>query len=119
MLSKEDIEHFRATAPKPKPKPQLMVEPASAQTIANAKARPDKVKIVTESDDGVAVIDRPRRSGVVEVLEVDGNGRPKLVRCWDATTRELTTMRFEDGYPPRAGAVSAYNPIDALKGHDQ
>ena len=101
---------------KPKPKPQIMGEPVNPQTIANAAARPDKVRIVTETDAGVPMIDRLRRTEVVrDVLEVDAQGRPKLVETYDPETNSRGTAEFNQGYSPKGGVVHSYNPLDALK----
>ena len=100
---------------KPKPKAQIMGEPLNPQTLANAAARPDKVRIVTETEAGVSVIDRLRQNTVREVLAVDDQGRPKLVRTYDHKTNSYGTVEFEQGYAPKSGVVSAYDPLDALK----
>jgi hypothetical protein len=61
--------------PKPKPVPELRAR-VSEKLADAARANPGSVRVIAEGGDGVTVIDRPRRSDIVEVLEVDGDGRP-------------------------------------------
>ncbi len=63
------------------------------------------------------MIERPRRTEVVEVLAVDREGRPSLGRRHDLVTNEWTTVEFEGGYR-KSGAVSDYNPLDRLARKD-
>jgi hypothetical protein len=52
---------------------------------------------------------------LIEVLEVDREGRPALARRIDCETDERSIVEYENGYRPQAAAVSDYNPLDALK----
>jgi hypothetical protein len=100
---------------KPKPKPALSLD-VSERTAANARARPEAVRVVTTGEDNTTFIDRPRRTEVLEVLEVDGQGRPAVAQRYDALTGEWGTVEFEQGYRRPGGAVSDYDPMSRLRG---
>ena len=104
-----------------KPKPKLQVTAELSPKVAEAvKANPAslQVRVYAEAQDGTAVVERPRRTEAIEVLEVDGEGRPKLARRHDFATNEWTTVEFDQGYR-RSGVVSDYNPLDRLKRGDR
>jgi hypothetical protein len=97
-----------------KPKPAL-VATVSEQLAAKAKANPDKVRISVSGDDNTVVVDRPRRTEVIEVFEVDSEGRPARARRYDALTGEWGTVEFDQGYRQPNGTVSEYDPLAALR----
>jgi hypothetical protein len=76
-----------------------------------AKANPEGVRVSVRAADDTVVIDRPRRTEVIEVLEVDGEGRPKVARRIDCMTGEAGMIDFVGGYRQPACAVSDYDPI--------
>jgi hypothetical protein len=80
----------------------------------------------------VTIIERPwekRPPSTTVVIEVDGQGRPKLAYGFDRETQSYGTVQYEGGYGPptpntkaaemRAGAKHEYNPLDALRGNDE
>jgi hypothetical protein len=76
---------------KPKPKPQITAE-VSPQTAEAVKANPQSLRLSAHSADGVTVIDRPRLFSVLEVLEVDAQGRPPLGRSYDPATNSTRSL---------------------------
>jgi hypothetical protein len=94
---------------KPKPKPQITAE-VSPQTAEAVKANPQSLRLSAHSADGVTVIDRPRLFSVLEVLEVDAQGRPPLGRSYDPATNSYAFVRYAAGYQ-RDGLERDYNPI--------
>jgi hypothetical protein len=50
----------------------------------------------------------------VEVLSVDAEGRPALVRKFDSETG-MGVVEFVRGYRPEGRVEHVYNPLDALK----
>jgi hypothetical protein len=107
-------EPFKRVSPKPKPKFEVEVTPRMAEA---AKANPASVQVRVSADaaDGTTVIERVRRTELIEVLEVDREGRPSLARRIDCATGERSMVEFDQGYRQQPGAVSDYNPLDALK----
>jgi hypothetical protein len=103
---------------KPKPKPMLSLEVGEKLAEA-AKANPDSVRVSAKSDEGVTVVDRPRRTEVLEVLEVDGQGRPALAQRYDSSTGAWGIVEFQQGYRRRPGATSDYDPLSRLRGDGQ
>jgi len=117
-LTEEQIREWRAQRPPlilRKPRPAL-VTPVSPKLLEAVKANPGSVRVTAKAEDGTTVIERPRRSDVVEVLEADAQGRATRARSYDPTTGEHGTIEYEGGYRRPAGAVSNYNPLDGLKG---
>jgi uncharacterized membrane protein len=53
-----------------------------------------------------------------EVVEVNGEGQPKLARVRDRETNAVGVIEMVGGYRAPSGAVSAYDPMDALKRDD-
>ena len=102
---------------KPKPKPAIvaMVSEKFAEAV---KANPESVRLSAKAADETVVVDRPRRTEAIQVLEVDAEGRPALARRHDLATNEKHLVEFEGGYR-RTGVVSDYNPMDALKRGDE
>ena len=56
-----------------------------------------------------------RQSDIVEVLEVDAQGRVAVARTCDAATNSYGVVEFNQGYRAQPGAVKDYNPISALR----
>jgi hypothetical protein len=50
-----------------------------------------------------------------EVVEVNGEGKPKLARVRDRETNAVGVIEMVGGYRAPSGAISAYDPMDALK----
>jgi hypothetical protein len=69
----------------PKPKPAL-VATVSEKLAEAAKANPESVRVSARAADQTVVVDRPRRTEVLEVLEVDVEGRPARARRLDVLT---------------------------------
>jgi hypothetical protein len=98
-----------------KPKVVATVSPKMAEAI---KANPTSVRISARAADETVVVDRPRRTDVLEVVEVDREGRPAKVRRMDCATGEVSVLDFVEGYRQAPGAVSVYDPLAALKGNE-
>lgn len=77
------------------------------------KANPEGVRLSVKAADDIVVVDRPRRTEVIEVLEVEGC-RAKLAPRHDLATNEKHLIEYEGGYR-RTGVVSDYNPMDGLR----
>ena len=108
-----------------------MVAPVSDRMAKAIEANPTSLRLGAQAEDGVYFVERPderRPRSQVVVVEVDEEGRPKLVGQWEPTTNGFGTVRWEGGYGPptpgtkaeeiRAGARHEYNPLDALRGRD-
>jgi hypothetical protein len=98
-----------------KPKVVATVSLKMAEAI---KANPTSVRISARAADETVVVDRPRRTDVLEVVEVDREGRPAKVRRMDCATGEVSVLDFVEGYRQAPGAVSVYDPLAALKGNE-
>ena len=107
----------RRKPPQAKPKPAL-VTTVSEKLAAAVKANPESVRVSATAEDETVVVDRPRRSEVLEVLEVDAEGRPARARRYDALTAEWGIVDFNQGYRQPAGAVSNYDPLARLRGDE-
>ena len=107
------LEEIRARAEEEaKPKFVASVSPKMAEAI---KANPGSL-CLNAKDAGGDVIDRPRRTEIIEVMDeptVDG----KLRRAWrtDCATGERSVIEFVDGYRQPPGAAHVYDPLAALK----
>jgi hypothetical protein len=66
-------------------------------------------------EDDMQAVARVRPREIVEVLAVDAEGRPKRARVVDCATGEAGFADFQNGYRRGPGALSNYNPLDALK----
>lgn len=99
-------------------KPKLEVRAAITPKMAEAiKANPATLRVSAKASDDTVVIDRPRRTEIIEVLEVDGATRPAFARRYEAATGEWSTVEFDGGYRRRPGAQSDYDPFArGLKG---
>jgi hypothetical protein len=102
-----------AAAEAAKPKIVATVSPKMAEAI---KAHPESLRLSVNVADEPAVIDRPRRTEVLEVLEVDANGRPSRVARFECATGQTSVLEYAGGYRQPSGAVSNYDPFLALKG---
>jgi hypothetical protein len=97
-----------------KPKIVATVSPKIAEAI---KHDPGSVRISAKAADETVVVDRPRRVEVMEVLEVDREGRPARVARFDCATGERSVLNYVEGYRPAPGVISTYDPLAALKGN--
>ena len=108
------LEEIRARADEAaKPKIVASVSQKMAEAI---KANPGSLRLNAKDADDTPVIDRPRRTEVIEVMDeptVDG----KLRRAWrtDCATGERSVIEFVDGYRQPPGAAHVYDPLAALK----
>jgi hypothetical protein len=98
-----------------KPKVVATVSPKMAEAI---KANPGTLRVSAKGADETVVVDRPRRTEMLEVLEVDREGRPSRVACFDCATGERSVLEYVGGYRQPIGAVSVYDPFAALKGNE-
>lgn len=101
-----------ARAEAAKPKLEVAVSPKIVEAV---KANPTSLRISARAADGTTVIDRPRQTEVIEVLEVDAEGRPALARRFDVATNAWGLCEYREGYRQPAGAVSDYSPLSALE----
>jgi hypothetical protein len=97
-----------------KPKIVAAVSPKMAEAI---KTNPGSLRLSARAVDETVVVDRPRRTEVLEVLEVE-EGRPSRVKRLDCMTGEVSVENWVGGYRPPSGAISTYDPFSALKGND-
>jgi hypothetical protein len=97
--------------PKPKPRIELEVSPRIAEAV---KADPRGVRVSAKAE-GVALVERARPTEIIQVLEVDEAGRPKLSRRIDCATGEASLVEYRDGYRQAPGAQHEYDPFAALK----
>lgn len=108
------LEEIRARADEAaKPKIVASVSQKMAEAI---KANPASLRLNAKDADDTPVIDRPRRTEIIEVMDeptVDG----KLRRAWrtDCATGERSVIEFVDGYRQPTGAAHVYDPLAALK----
>jgi hypothetical protein len=108
------LEEIRARADEAaKPKIVASVSQKMAEAI---KANPGSLRLNAKDADDTPVIDRPRRTEIIEVMDeptVDG----KLRRAWrtDCATGERSVIEFVDGYCQPPGAAHVYDPLAALK----
>jgi hypothetical protein len=95
-----------------KPKLTLNVSPRIVEAV---KADPDSVKVAVKSTDETVVVERARPREIIEVLEVDGMGRPKLLRRVDCATGDVGLIEMGGGHRLQPGARHEYNPLDGLE----
>ena len=72
-------------AAKPKPAIVAVVSEKMAEAV---RANPQSVRLSARAADDTVVVDRPRRTEAIEVIEVDREGRPALALRHDFTTNE-------------------------------
>jgi hypothetical protein len=102
-----------AAAEAAKPRVIATVSPKMAEAI---KANPASLRLNAKDADDTPVIDRPRRTEVIEVMDeptVDG----KLRRAWrtDCATGERSVIEFVDGYRQPNVVAHVYDPLAGLK----
>ena len=97
-----------------KPKLIAAIPPKMADAI---KANPTSLRLSVRAEDETVVVDRPRRTEVMEVLEVDAQGRPSRAR-FECATGERSVLDYVEGYRQAPGAISTYDPLAALKGSE-
>jgi hypothetical protein len=105
----------KAAAEAAKPKVVATVSPKMAEAI---KANPTSLRVSAKGADETVVVDRPRRTEVMEVVEVDAGGRPARVRRFDCASGETSVLEYVGGYRQPPGAVHVYDPFAALKGNE-
>jgi hypothetical protein len=105
-----------AAAEAAKPKIVAAVSEKMAEAI---KANPTSVRISAKGADQTTVVDRPRKTEVLEVVEVDGQGRPSRVARFECATGERSVLEYVEGYRQPSGVQSVYDPLAALKGHGE
>ena len=108
-----EAERLAAEAAKPKP---AVVAVVSEKFAEAARANPESVRVYARATDDTTIVERPSR--IVEVLEVDAQGRPALARSFDVTTNSYGTVQFEGGYRKPPGAEHDYNPLSGLRRRD-
>lgn len=104
----------RAAAAQAKPAVVAVVSEKFAQA---AKANPESVRLTARASDETVIMERPRRTEAIQVLEVDRDGRPALALRHDFTTNERHLVEFDQGYR-RSGVISDYSPLDGLRRRD-
>jgi hypothetical protein len=97
-----------------KPKPTVVAE-VSEKVAAAARANPESVRVSAKAVDETIIVERARRSEVLDVLEVDAQGRPSVAWRTDLETGQRSIMQFAEGYRAPSGAVHQYDPTAALK----
>ena len=112
-----EAEFLTGPVPRAKPKPIEVTTELSPKLAALAKANPAGVEVRVSARDGATThVDPPRRpTELIEVLEVDGEGRPALARRIDCETGDRSIVEFDQGYRREGVVVSDYNPLDVLK----
>jgi hypothetical protein len=105
-----------AAAEAAKPKLIAAIPPKMADAI---KANPTSLRLSVRAEDETVVVDRPRRTEVIEVMDeptVDG----RLRRAWrtDCATGERSVIEFEGGYRQPNLVAHVYDPFAALKGSE-
>jgi hypothetical protein len=103
----------KAEAEAARPKLQVTVTP---KLVEAAKANPAsvQVRVSANAPDGTTVIERARRTEMIEVVEVR-DAKPSLVRRLDLETGEWSSIEMAEGYRPKPGVVSEWNPLDGLR----
>lgn len=101
-----------------KPKPTVVAE-VSEKVAAAARANPESVRVSARAADETIVVERARRSEVMDVLEVDAQGRPAVVRRVDAETGQPSIMQFVEGYRAPSAVVHQYDPMAGLRRDDE
>jgi hypothetical protein len=99
--------------PKPKPKPRIELE-VSPRIAEAVKADPLSVRVSARVEE-MALVERARPTEIIQVLEVDEAGRPKLSRRVDCATGQASLVEYREGYRQGPGAQHEYDPLAALK----
>lgn len=103
----------KAAAEAAKPK---VVATVSAEMAEAIKTNPTSLRLSVNRPDEIPVVDRPRRTEVLEVLEVDAQGRPSRVARFECATGERSVLEYVEGYRQPNIVASIYDPLDGLKG---
>ena len=101
-----------------KSKPTVVAE-VSEKVAAAARANPDSVRVAARAVDDTVVVERAKRSEVIDVLEIDAQGRPSVAWRTDLETGERSIMQFAEGYRAPSGAAHQYDPHAALRRGDE
>jgi len=111
------LEAERLAAEAAKPKRALIVSEKFAEA---AKAYPEDVRLSARTSNDEFMIERPRRTEIIDVLEVDAEGRPAVGRRHDLLTGEKGVVGMTNGYygAGKSGAVHEYDPLSALRRDD-
>ena len=106
------LEAERLAAEAAKPKRALIVSEKFAEA---AKAYPEDVRLSARTSNDEFMIERPRRTEIIDVLEVDAVGRRH-----DLLTGEKGVVGMTNGYygAGKSGAVHEYDPLSALRRDD-
>jgi hypothetical protein len=104
-----------AAAEAAKPKLVAAVSPEIAEAI---KTNPSSLRLSVNRADDIPVVDRPRRTELLEVLEVDAEGRSSRVARFECATGARSVLDYAGGYRQPAGATHVYDPYSALKGSE-
>ncbi len=115
-LRPEFAEHI-ARRPPLKPRPTVTAQ-VSSKIVEVAKANPTgvQVRVSATAADGTTYVDPPKRpTEIIQVLEVDREGRPKLLRRTDCSTGEAGLVECREGYRLPPSAQHEYNPMDGLR----
>jgi hypothetical protein len=118
MTQKERMDWMIARAPPhPATRPvernaELKVE-VSPKIAQSARDNPSGVRVAVSGDPGV--FERVRPTEIIQVREVDRQGRPHLIRRVDLATGTESMIEMDQGYRPQPGAVHEYDPLQALK----
>jgi hypothetical protein len=103
----------KAAAEAAKPKIVATVSEKMAEAI---KHDPTSLRLSAKGVDDTVVVDRPRRTEMLEVVAVDAQGRPSRVARVDCASGERSVLEYVEGYRQPNTVVSTYDPLAALKG---
>ena len=101
---REHCERMPPLKLKPKPRVSADVNEKFAEAV---KANPQTLRMSATTRDGTTVVHRPR---IVEVLEVDREGRPSVARSYDPTTNTFGEVHYDQGYQ-RPLVAKDHDPI--------
>lgn len=115
MTREEFQELLKSPCPGTMPK---QVDLGVSERLAEAaRANPESVRVVARGKDNEVIIERPRTTELIEVTEVDAQGRPAKIRCYEAERGGWSMIEYRGGYREIQAVVHQYNPVDALKGN--
>jgi hypothetical protein len=103
----------KAAAEAAKPKIVATVSEKMAEAI---KANPESLRVSARGADDTTVVDRPRRTEMLEVVAVDAQGRPSRVARVDCATGERSVLEYVEGNRQSNTVTHQYDPLAALKG---
>ena len=101
-----------AAAEAAKPRLEIPVTPKLAEAV---KANPGSLRLSAKAQDETVVIERAKVTEIIEPLDVDGQACVARARRIDCATGDVSILEYRNGYRLPPGAVSDYNPLDALK----